>query len=94
MLFSSDSEALKIANSTKFALTAAIWTSDTGRATCFANRVSAGLVNINGPTHGAEPNMPFGGYGASGNGTKEAGIDSLIYYSGQKVIATFNTIIE
>ena len=94
VLFRSESEALKIANSTKFGLTAAIWTSDTRRAMRFSNKVSAGLVNINGPTHGAEPNMPFGGFGASGNGTKEAGIDSLTYYSGQKVIATFNTIIE
>jgi aldehyde dehydrogenase (NAD+) len=50
------------------------------------------LVNINGPTHGAEPNMPFGGFGASGNGTREAGIESLNYYSDQKIVATFNTI--
>ena len=90
--FETEDEAVALANSTKYGLTAAVWTEDHNLAVRVAGRVSAGLVNINGPTHGAEPNMPFGGFGASGNGTREAGIESLNYYSDQKIIATFNTI--
>jgi alpha-ketoglutaric semialdehyde dehydrogenase len=87
--FSNDDEAIYLANSTPYALTAAIWTESYSRANQLANRVSAGLVNINGPTHGAEPNMPFGGFGASGNGTREAGIECLDYYSDLKIVANF-----
>ena len=90
--FETEDEAVALANSTRFGLTAAVWTEDHNLAVRVAGRVSAGLVNINGPTHGAEPNMPFGGFGASGNGTREAGIESLNYYSDQKIVATFNTI--
>ena len=90
--FSDDDEAISLANSTPYALTAAIWTESHSRAIQLADRVSAGLININGPTHGAEPNMPFGGFGASGNGTREAGIECLDYYSELKIIANFNTI--
>jgi aldehyde dehydrogenase (NAD+) len=90
--FSDDDEAISLANSTPYALTAAIWTESHSRAIQLADRVSAGLININGPTHGAEPNMPFGGFGASGNGTREAGIECLDYYSELKIVANFNTI--
>jgi aldehyde dehydrogenase (NAD+) len=90
--FIDEDEAVALANSTQFALTAAIWTENHSKATQIANRISAGLVNINGPTHGAEPNMPFGGFGASGNGTREAGIECLDYYSELKIVANFNTI--
>jgi acyl-CoA reductase-like NAD-dependent aldehyde dehydrogenase len=92
LTFSNDDEAVALANSTQFALTAAIWTENHSKATQLADRISAGLVNINGPTHGAEPNMPFGGFGASGNGTREAGIECLDYYSDLKIVANFITI--
>jgi aldehyde dehydrogenase (NAD+) len=92
MVFKNDDEAVALANSTQFALTAAIWSENYSKATQLADRVSAGLININGPTHGAEPNMPFGGFGSSGNGTREAGIECLDYYSELKIVANFNTI--
>lgn len=92
--FASESEASVIANSTPFGLTAAIWTRNSDRAYRLSNAVRAGLINVNGPTHGAEANMPFGGFGDSGNGTREAGIEALDYYSDLKVFSTFHTLTQ
>ena len=88
--FKTDAEAISLANSTKFGLTAALWTQDSERARRVAKQISAGVVNINGPTHGAEPNMPFGGVKSSGNGSREAGIECLNFYSEIKVTSTYH----
>ncbi len=82
------SEALEIANSTEFGLTAAIHTKSIDRAMWFAQRVKTGVVNINIGTFGSEPHMPFGGFGASGNGTREPGTEGLDVYSEIKCIST------
>lgn len=88
--FDSEDSAIKIANCTVLGLTAAVWTRDTDRAYRITTLVKSGVININGPTHGSEANMPFGGFGDSGNGSREAGVESLDYYSDLKVISTFN----
>ncbi|HVC24156.1 MAG TPA: aldehyde dehydrogenase family protein [Acidimicrobiales bacterium] len=59
-------DAIAIANSTPYGLTASVLTSDTGRAVGIARRLEAGVVNINGPTMYAEPNLPIGGVKESG----------------------------
>jgi aldehyde dehydrogenase (NAD+) len=81
------SEALELANATEFGLTAAIHTRSVDRAVWFAQRVKAGVANINMGTYGSEPHMPFGGFGASGNGTREPGIEALDVYSELKNIS-------
>jgi aldehyde dehydrogenase (NAD+) len=53
----------------------------------FAQRVKAGVVNINLGTFGSEPHMPFGGFCASGNGTREPGVEALDVYSELKNIS-------
>ena len=88
--FNTDAEAISLANSTKFGLTAALWTQDSERARRVAKQISAGVVNINGPTHGAEPNVPFGGVKSSGNGSREAGVECLNFYSEIKVVSTYH----
>lgn len=80
-------EALALANGTKYGLTAAIHTRDVDRANWFAHRVRAGVVNVNIGTYGSEPHMPFGGFGASGNGTREPGVEALDVYSELKNIS-------
>jgi len=82
-------EALNLANESNYGLTAAIHTRSVDRAMWFAQRVRAGVVNINLGTHGSEPHMPFGGFGASGNGTREPGIEALDVYSEIKNISFF-----
>ncbi|WP_291988341.1 MULTISPECIES: aldehyde dehydrogenase family protein [unclassified Candidatus Accumulibacter] len=81
------SEALDLANASEYGLTAAIHTRSVDRAMWFAQRVRAGVANVNAGTFGSEPHMPFGGFGASGNGTREPGIEALDVYSELKNIS-------
>jgi len=83
-------DALILANSSEYGLTAAIHTRNVDAAMWFAQRVKAGVANINLGTFGSEPHMPFGGFGASSNGTREPGIEALDVYSELKNI-TFLT---
>jgi aldehyde dehydrogenase (NAD+) len=80
-------EALDQANASDYGLTAAIHTRNVDRAMWFAQRVKAGVANINLGTFGSEPHMPFGGFGASGNGTREPGVEALDVYSELKNIS-------
>ena len=82
-------EALQVANESEYGLTAAIHTRDVDRAMWFAQRVRAGVANINLGTYGSEPHMPFGGFGVSGNGTREPGVEALDVYSELKNISFF-----
>ncbi len=80
-------EAIRLANDSKFKLSGAIHTSSLDRAEEFVRRYHAGVVRVNGPTHGSEPHMPFGGVGLSGNGWREPGTQALDFYSEWKQIS-------
>ena len=80
-------DALNFANSSEYGLTAAIHTRNVDRAMWFAQGVKAGVVNVNIGTFGSEAHMPFGGFGASGNGTREPGVEALDVYSELKCIS-------
>ena len=80
-------DALQLANKCEYGLTSAIHSRNVDRATWFAQRVRAGVVNINLGTFGSEPHMPFGGFGASSNGTREPGVEALDVYSELKNIS-------
>jgi betaine-aldehyde dehydrogenase len=84
MKFSTEAEAIEIANGVEFGLTGAIWTSDINRAVKFSKQLQCGYVWIN---HTAEhyPQLPFGGYKQSGIG-REEGIDELLSYTQLKTI--------
>lgn len=80
-------QALALANASEYGLTASIHTRSVDRAMWFAQRVRAGVANINMGTYGSEPHMPFGGFGLSGNGTREPGVEALDVYSELKNIS-------
>lgn len=72
---SSQSEAIRMANDTKYGLGASVFTSDVGRAMAVARDLKFGTVWVN--DHGAvSAEMPWGGYKESGYG-KERSIYSL-----------------
>ena len=73
--------ALALVNDSPYGLTAAIHTASLHRAMRFAEQAQAGVVVVNGGTHGSEPHMGFGGVKASGTGWKEAGVEALDVYS-------------
>jgi acyl-CoA reductase-like NAD-dependent aldehyde dehydrogenase len=65
--FESLDEAIAIANGTRYALGAAIWTRDVDKAGYAAERLLAGSVYINA-CGGVMVEMPFGGFKESGYG--------------------------
>ena len=74
-------DAVALVNDSPYGLTAAIHTSSVHRAMRFAELARAGVVVVNGGTHGSEPHMGFGGVKQSGTGWKEAGVEALDVYS-------------
>jgi aldehyde dehydrogenase (NAD+) len=79
-------EAVALANRSPYGLTASIHTRSWNRAQEFQRRVEAGVVVVNGGTHGSEPHMPFGGVKDSGNGIREPGPEALDFYSNTKTV--------
>ena len=79
-------EALSIANASPYGLTAAVWTRSVHRAQEFVRRIVAGAVQVNGPTYGFEPHVPFGGRRDSGTGWREPGTEGLDVYSDWKTV--------
>lgn len=61
-------EAVRVANDTEYGLSAAVFGRDGGTTLAVARRIHSGICHINGATVHDEPQMPFGGVGASGWG--------------------------
>ena len=83
----SAAEAIDIANSTPYGLSASICTNDLSRVLRFIRQIDAGMVHVNRPTPGADPHMPFGGLKASsGSGYREQGRAAIEFFTeGQTV---------
>ncbi len=79
-------EAIALVNDSLYGLTSAIHTASLHRAMRFADEVEAGVVVVNGGTHGSEPHMGFGGVKQSGTGWREAGIEALDVYTEWKYV--------
>src|SRR2546427_1158896 len=79
-------EAIALVNDSPYGLTAAIHTASLHRAMHFAETVQAGVVVVNGGTHGSEPHMGFGGVKQSGTGWREAGVEALDVYTDWKYV--------
>jgi len=71
--FSTEDEAVALANQSEYGLSAGVFSADVGRAIAVGNRLNTGLLHINDQTVADEPHIPFGGVGASGNGTRIGG---------------------
>src|SRR6202050_1165004 len=69
----SAAEALELTNASPFGLTAAVVTGDLDRGLAFAERASAGWVNINASTNLWESHLPFGGRAGSVSGRGRVG---------------------
>jgi acyl-CoA reductase-like NAD-dependent aldehyde dehydrogenase len=87
MRFSSESEAVQLANDVIYGLAATMWTRDVGRAHRVAGQIKSGVVTINTPFT-AFPGMPFGGYKQSGYG-RELSLDVLNHYTELKSVLLY-----
>ena len=85
--FSSDEEAIAIANDTRYGLAAGLWTQSLRRAHLLSRELRCGNVWVN-TYRSSAAQAPFGGTKLSGYG-RERGIEALAYYTRVK-----NTMIE
>jgi acyl-CoA reductase-like NAD-dependent aldehyde dehydrogenase len=88
-------EAIAAANSTKFGLSASIYTNDVNHAMRAVTELEFGIVYVNAPTIGAEVQLPFGGMKRTGNGFREAGPHALDEFSEWKAVSIdFSTRLQ
>lgn len=83
--FDGDDDAVRLANSTKYALVAGLWTQDLRRAHSLAARLVAGQVFVNGYGVGGGVALPFGGLKKSGHARGKAE-EAMLAYSWVKNI--------
>jgi acyl-CoA reductase-like NAD-dependent aldehyde dehydrogenase len=81
--FDTEEEALSIANDTRFGLSAALWTSNLGRAHRMSAALKAGTVWVNN-FDTSDITAPFGGYKESGFGGKDKSLLALDKYTNVK----------
>ncbi len=84
--YSTEEEAIAIANDTDYGLSAGVWTRDLVKAQQIARELNAGSVWIN-DWHMMRTDAPFGGFGQSGQG-REFGKDSINSYVETKSVST------
>jgi aldehyde dehydrogenase (NAD+) len=79
-------DALRLANATRFGLSASIQTTGLSRAFESLQRLEVGLLMVNLPSAGIEYQVPFGGTKDSSFGPKEQGPAALEFYSDYKTV--------
>ena len=82
--FKDESEALAMANDTRFWLASGIFSRDIGRALRVSKAIRAGIVWVN-TYRMVSPIAPFGGYKDSGYG-RESGMDAIYDYTRPKTV--------
>ncbi len=79
-------QAVTVANSVRYGLVAALFTSDLGRALRLTRRIEAGLIRVNAPTSGVDFNAPFGGTKESSYGPREQGQAARAFYTETRTV--------
>jgi acyl-CoA reductase-like NAD-dependent aldehyde dehydrogenase len=90
MRFDDEQDAIELANRSRFALGAAVWTRDVGRAHRVAQAIESGICWVN-DHHRLEVSVPWGGHRASGVG-KEAGLEAFADFTNQRVVIVNNAL--
>jgi len=73
VVFDTEEEALALANDSEYGLTGAVYSRSISRGLALAQRFRSGMVHVNDQTVNDEATIPFGGMGASGNGSRFGG---------------------
>jgi succinate-semialdehyde dehydrogenase/glutarate-semialdehyde dehydrogenase len=83
--FSTEEEAIQLANATEYGLVSYVYTSDLARGLRVSERLDSGMVGLNRGVV-SDPAAPFGGTKQSGIG-REGGHEGLLDYTESKYIA-------
>lgn len=83
--FSTDDEAVELANATPYGLGASVWSADTARALAVGRRIASGALFINATT-ASDPRLPFGGIKQSGYGRELGGAGAVEFTNVRTVL--------
>jgi succinate-semialdehyde dehydrogenase / glutarate-semialdehyde dehydrogenase len=83
--FSTEDEAVRLANNTEYGLVSYVYTSDLSRGLRVSEAIEAGMVGLNRGLV-SDPAAPFGGVKESGLG-REGGVEGLLAFTETKYIA-------
>jgi acyl-CoA reductase-like NAD-dependent aldehyde dehydrogenase len=81
--FSTEKEAVTLANDSEFGLGAAIWTTDLSRAFRVSEEIEAGIVWVN-THHRNDPSSPWGGASSASGVGSENGLEAYHAYTTTK----------
>ncbi|XKH50464.1 aldehyde dehydrogenase family protein [Chryseomicrobium palamuruense] len=79
-------EAIEVANSTRYGLSASLYTSNIGSALEYIDDIESGMVRVNSESAGVELQAPFGGMKFSSTGAKEQGEAAKEFYTATKTV--------
>lgn len=79
-------EAVAIANDSAFGLSSSIYSQDINAVMRYIDDIDVGIVHINSPTVGGEPQLPFGGTKGTGLGTREMGRQGVEFFTEEKTV--------
>jgi alpha-ketoglutaric semialdehyde dehydrogenase len=83
---STDADAVRLANDTRYGLSASVFTNDLTRALRFADDIHAGVVKVNQESAGVEFHVPFGGMQESSSGSREQGKAAREFFTQWKTV--------
>lgn len=94
LTFSTDDEAVALANNTEYGLAAALQSRNIPHAMRLARRIKAGMVHINDQTVNNEYQVPFGGMKSSGNSGRFGGPANLDEFTQRQWISVTEAPIQ
>lgn len=79
-------EAIEVANSTRYGLSASLYTSNIAKALEYIDDIESGMVRVNSESAGVELQAPFGGMKYSSTGSREQGEAAKEFYTTSKTV--------
>jgi alpha-ketoglutaric semialdehyde dehydrogenase len=80
------SQAIAIANNSRYGLSVSLFTKDINAALEYIQQIECGMVRVNGDTTGVDPHAPFGGMHNSSSHSREQGTAAIEFFTETKTV--------